>query len=618
VKQQKLYGTWSSPISAKTLSTAIRLNDVQWHGDTLLWVESRGSLGVLVAQTGVDAPRDLTGENMLVKGRVGYGGGEFTSANGHVYFAGNGGRIYRQSIEEGLPRPITPAFGDVASPRVSPDGRQVVYVHSDEGTDGLALVDSDGKTWPRKLAYGTDFVMQPAWNPDGTKLAYIAWDNPNMPWDSTDLRLLTLDPQTMEVLSSEVIAGETAIFQPEFSPDGRILSYISDQSGWGQIYFYDLQNKTHTQITDSPAEHGLPAWNQGRHVYGWTKDSATLYYIRNERGIYSMFRYEVNSRQHTRLDDLSEYTYFEHLSVHDDGTLAMVASSSQIPSRVITYSQNVRVHRRGMYEQIPQENYAKAQPVTWKGHDGENVHGMYYPPTNPRYESEGLPPLIVEIHGGPTSQRMARFEAETQFYTSRGFAFLSVNHRGSTGYGREYMLKLRGNWGYYDVEDAASGAQHLVSQGLADPKKLVIIGGSAGGYTVLQSLVNKPGFYRAAICLYGISDQFMLVEDTHKFEAHYSDSLLGVLPQAADLYRARSPLFHAEKIVDAVIVFQGEDDRVVPRAQSDKIVESLKARGVPHEYHVYAGEGHGFRKPETVEHYTKAVMEFLKRHVVYT
>lgn len=611
MKQQKLYGTWSSPISAKTISNVLRLPDVQWDGDTLLWLEGRGSQNVIVAQTGNDAPRDLT--DSPVKARVGYGGGDFTVANGIVYFVGGGGRLYKQPADSGGTRPLTPAFGDTASPRISPDGRWIVYVHSYENTDGLALVGTDGKMWPRKLAYGTDFVMQPAWHPDSNRIAYIAWNHPNMPWDGTELRLLTLASE-----SSETIAGDqnTAIFQPEFSPDGRYLSYISDQSEWGQLYLYNLETGTHTQITDVPAEHATPAWNQGLRMYGWSSDS--IYYIRKEQSNASIFRYHLADKIHTRLD-LPDYTYFEQISVRSDGTLAMIASSSQIPRRVITRSPSgeVRIYRRSMYEQIPKDYLAEGQSIAWKGHDGEDVYGMYYPPTNPRYESEGLPPLIVEIHGGPTSQRMTRFEPETQFFTSRGFAFLSVNHRGSTGYGREYMLKLRGNWGYYDVEDAASGAQHLVSQGVADAKKLVIIGGSAGGFTVLQSLVDKPGFFRAAICLYGVSNQFMLVEDTHKFEERYSDSLLGPLPQAADLYRARSPLYNAEKIVDPVIIFQGEDDKVVPRNQSDSIVASLKARGVPHEYHIYSGEGHGFRKPETIEHYTKAVVEFLKRYVIY-
>jgi dipeptidyl aminopeptidase/acylaminoacyl peptidase len=198
-----------------------------------------------------------------------------------------------------------------------------------------------------------------------------------------------------------------------------------------------------------------------------------------------------------------------------------------------------------------------------------------------------------------------------------GYAGLIVNYRGSTGYGKKYMNKLRENWGVYDVEDSASGASYLASQGLADPSKFIIWGGSAGGYTVLQSLVDKPGFYKVGVCLYGISNQFTLVSDTHKFEERYSDSLLGPLPQAAARYRDRSPGFHVDKIVDPVIIYQGEDDPVVTKSQSDSIVETLKARGVPHEYYTYPGEGHGWRKPETIEHYYNTVIRFLKQYVIF-
>jgi dipeptidyl aminopeptidase/acylaminoacyl peptidase len=249
--------------------------------------------------------------------------------------------------------------------------------------------------------------------------------------------------------------------------------------------------------------------------------------------------------------------------------------------------------------------------------DGEQVHGLFFPPHNPAFEGSGVPPLIVTIHGGPTSQVKANFNPRAQFFATRGYAVLEVNYRGSTGYGRPYWEALNGMWGVYDVEDAVSGVRHLADQGLVDGSRAVIMGGSAGGFTVLQALVDHPGFFTAAVCLYGVSNQFTLAAETHKFEARYSDKLLGPLPEAADLYRQRSPIFHADRIQDPVIVFQGEDDQVVPRAQSDEIVASLERRGVPHEYHLYPGEGHGFRKTETIEHYYNAVDRFLKQYVIF-
>ena len=213
---------------------------------------------------------------------------------------------------------------------------------------------------------------------------------------------------------------------------------------------------------------------------------------------------------------------------------------------------------------------------------------------------------------------MTSFHPATQFFTTRGYAVLQVNYRGSTGYGRDYTNALNGTWGVYDVEDAVSGAGYLAEQGWVDGAKLVIMGGSAGGYTVLQALVNRAGFFKAGISMYGVSELFALVATTHKFEARYLDQLVGPLPQAAGLYRERSPLFAADAIRDPVAVFQGEIDQVVPKAQSDAIVSSLASRGVPHVYHVYAGEGHGWRRTETITHFYGAVEEFLRQHVLFT
>jgi dipeptidyl aminopeptidase/acylaminoacyl peptidase len=248
--------------------------------------------------------------------------------------------------------------------------------------------------------------------------------------------------------------------------------------------------------------------------------------------------------------------------------------------------------------------------------DGGLAHGMFYAPHNETYEGIGLPPLMVLVHGGPTSQRWASFDEEAQFFASRGYAVLQVNHRGSTGYGRDYRNMLRGNWGIYDVQDSVSGARHLAAEGRADGGKLVIQGGSAGGFTVLKALEDYPGVFKAGIDLYGVSDHFDLNFNSHKFEIRYNDTLLGPYPEAAALLRERSPLFFVDKIQDPIAVFQGEDDNVVPRNQSDEVVKSLQRRGVPHVYHLYPGEGHGFTKPETIQHYYGEVEKFLRVHVI--
>lgn len=651
-KTTKAYGLWPSPISIHSLAESLVLTDVQWDtaSDTLVWHERRGAKGVVVMQAGEQAPRDLT-DDQSVRARVGYGGGDFTVGQGQVYFAGNGGRIYKQSLKEGTARPITPSFGDAAAPSVSADGKWLLYVHSYEEVDTLALVDTDGSRWPRKFAEGTDFVMQPVWHPDGEYVAYVAWNHPQMPWDGAELRLVTVEYDRDGIpyaAQTTTIAGntETAVFQPEFSPDGRYLAYVSDATGWNQIYLYDIAAQKHTQLTTAEADHGQPAWVQGMRVFGWSPDSQHIIYTYNLEGANYLTLLHIHKSNKTKLlEGLGAYTDMTHVAVSRvSGRVAVIASSAKIPSRIVSFTPDVDdvplviampnsdplsmqvlvddprqvfVHRRSSTENIPTSALAPAESISWTSFDGGTAYGLYYPPTSEYYEGMGAPPLIVYVHGGPTSQVMQRYYGEVQLFATKGYAVLMVNHRGGTGYGREYMNMLRGSWGVYDVEDSASGAAYLASKGLADPNKFVILGGSAGGYTVLQSLVSKPGFYKAGVCLYGVSNQFGLAMDTHKFEAHYSDTLLGPLPQAADLYRERSPLFHADKIVDTMIVFQGEDDNVVPRNQSDSIVESLKQRGIPHEYHVYAGEGHGWRKPETIEHYQSAVIRFLTQYVVF-
>ena len=622
----RAYGTWESAIDGASIASGVSLRDVQWNDsdDTVVWWESRGKIGVLLAQTGVDAPRDLTDRRLNVSGRVGYGGGAFTVGGGKVVFAAEGW-LYSQSLAGGAARAITPKFGNYASPALSADGRWVVCVHNYEGVDGVVLVDAEGEAFPRKLAYGTDFVMQPAWHPSGDHLAFVAWNHPQMPWNGSELRIASLamdasgSPYAQNILT---LTGdiETAIFQPEFSPDGRYLAYISDASGWSQLYVYDLEAQEHRQLTRSEAEHGTPAWAQGLRTYGWSGGGRSLVCIENSRGFCTLKRVEVESGENACIAGWEAYSELEQVAVSPrTGAVAAIASSSLVPPRIVSIDARGRAltHRRRGAENLPADEQSPAQPITWTCADGGEAHGLFYPPAPKDEMPAGAPPLIVNAHGGPTSQRRAGYYSEVQFFTTRGYAVLQVNHRGSTGYGKAYMNMHRGNWGIYDVTDSIAGVRHLAEAGQVDSEKAVIMGGSAGGFTVLQSLVEYPGFYRAGICSYGVSNQFGLLMDTHKFEERYTYWLLGELPEAAEVYRERSPIFHADKIVDPIIVFQGTDDVVVPQDQSDTIVASLKHRGIPHEYHLFEGEGHGWRMPETIETYYSKIERFLLQHVIY-
>ncbi len=638
---QRQYGLWDSPISAISMARGVEFSDVAWNSEGIVaWREKRSDQGVIVLKESENqAPRDLNND-YSVRAKVGYGGGDFTLGKGFVYFVeAESGRIYRQSIPYGSAQPITPGFGNYASPALSPDGRWLLFVHTYEGQDSLGIVDAEGKSWPQKLVSGDDFYMQPVWHPGGKKIAWIDWNYPNMPWDGTYMRMADFHISG-EVLPGigevETLAGDEriSIFQPQFSPDGQFLACASDEDGWWQLFLYDLVNAGHRRLTSIEADHGLPAWVQGLRTYCFSPDSKRLLFIRNWMGFASLCQVDILTGEESKIDIDELYTWMEQIAVTADldqeGALriALLASGSKTTSRVIevripdsatTSKENPKINilQRGSAEELSAETFSPTKPLTWKSMDGESVHGLFFPPHNPNFTSSGKPPLIVTIHGGPTSQVRAYFNPRAQFFATRGYAVLEVNYRGSTGYGRPYWEALSGNWGKYDVEDAISGVRHLARQGLVDDSRAVIMGGSAGGFTVLQSLVDHPGFYKAGVCLYGIANQFTLAAETHKFEARYLDQMLGALPEAADLYRKRSPIFHADKIQEPIIIFQGEDDVVVPRAQSDEIVASLQRRGVPHEYHLYAGEGHGFRKTETIEHYYQAVERFLKQYVIF-
>ncbi len=635
--ERRPYGLWESPVTPAALAGGVRLRGPCWdsNGRTLGWFEGRGDRGVVAVAVadvggGGSAARDLGG-GRSVRAGVGYGGGDFTLAHGHAWFvAHDDQRLYRQPLADGAAEPVTPAFGEAASPAISPDGRWVAYVHSYEGEDAIAIVDAAGERWPQRLARGCDFYMQPVWSPTGDRLAWVEWAHPNMPWDSAGLRLAELAfpaGALPTVTRSAIVAGgpDEAVLQPGFTPDGGALLYVSDASGWGHLYRHDLATGQRRALTGGASEYGEPAWGQGVRVFA-VLPSGRIVAIRQHQGFARLVALDGDSARQAAPRELAlpeQYASFEGPVASPAGErLAVIASGPAIPPRLLGLDLSrdvaeVSIVRRSGPESFAAASLATPEPVSWPGPAGGALHGLYHPPASERFADEGPPPLIVFAHGGPTDHVDAGWRPQFQFLASRGYAVLAVNYRGSSGAGRATMLALRGEWGVADVDDCRAGAEAMVARGLAAGDRLVIFGGSAGGYTVLRSLQTQPRFYRAGVCLYGISNLFTLASETHKFEARYLDSLIGPLPEAASRYRERSPLLHAGEIVDPVALFQGDEDRVVPRDQSDAIAASLRARGVPHEYHVYDGEGHGWRKPETIEAFYSALDRFLRQHVIF-
>jgi dipeptidyl aminopeptidase/acylaminoacyl peptidase len=622
IKQVKPFGTWPSPISISMLSRRSGLTDVQWtpDGKALVWQETRAGEGVLVAQPLGEAPRDLLSEHS-VRGGVLYGGGGFGLGRQAVFFAERSGQLMRRDLWYGRVKALTPLFGAVAAPTVSPDGNWVAYVHTDNRNDVLALVDANGQHWPRQLVQGADFYMQPAWHPSGERVAWVEWDLPNMPWDETRIYMAKFCPETQTLSKKSLIAGgegQVAV-QPLFSPDGHWLSYIESDGDWERLVLYNLAEDTHsTVLSGDQMLLSTPVWGQGQRTCGWSYSSERLFIIRNFAGKAELLSVGVNTGN-VKVIDTSPFTWLDQLSVSPvNDELALVASSPQIPDHIIRWDgEQWRTVAFSDTLALAPEELSPPEAVSWQSLDGEIVHGFYYPPANQAWTNPGAPPLIVYPHGGPNSQSVMDFPRHAPFFTSRGYAWLMVNYRGSSGYGRSYLNNLYGRWGDLDSQDAVSGAQAMAQRGLADGKRLAIFGGSAGGFTVLNALIQHPEVFKAGIALYPVTNLFTADLETHKFESRYTEKLCGVLPDAAEKYKAWSPVYNAGAIKAALAIFHGTDDKAVAPSQSQEIAARLREKGVPHLFKLYEGEGHGFKKPETLLDLYAQIERFLTENLLF-
>ncbi|HLV02575.1 MAG TPA: hypothetical protein VKZ59_14990, partial [Acidobacteriota bacterium] len=437
-KQLRPYGFWDSQFQPSSLSQELRLNDVQWttDGRCLVWLEGRSDRGVLVCQDPPStAQRDLTRE-LSVRAGVGYGGGEFSTGQDSVYFV-SGGVLYHQPLHGSPPSPVTPAWGDVASAVPSPDERFLLYVHSSGGKDVLALVDIAARDWPQRLVQGHDFYMQPCWHPSGEEITWVCWNHPNMPWDGTAIMRgrLRSDQRGAILVETRIEAGDpngtVAFFQPHFSPDGALLAYVSDESGWFNLRVVSsATGECVAQVTEE-AEHAPPAWVQGLRSFDWTADGSHIYFIRSRHSVDRLARLEISSGRVDEVEGklVQQYTALYQPAVSSaTGEVALLASAPSIPIRVITVDSQgkVTIRRRSSPEILSTNHFSTPEALSWETEGGEKCYGLFYPPRNPRFSSSGVPPLLIKIHGGPTSQYRVEYDPETQFFTSRGYAVLAL------------------------------------------------------------------------------------------------------------------------------------------------------------------------------------------------
>jgi dipeptidyl aminopeptidase/acylaminoacyl peptidase len=618
----------------------VRLGAPNLDGEDIYWLEGRpaeGGRSVLVRRTPDGRISDVTDPPFNVRSRVHeYGGGAYAVSRGTAYFSNFAdGRLYRASTIDGSPPTALTADGEwyFADAVIDHARGRLICVREDHSVKGkeaintLVSISTDGSplTGGEVIASGYDFYSTPRLSPDGRRLCWICWRHPNMPWDGTELWVADVTAEGALEHARRVAGGPTeSIYQPGWGPEGS-LYFASDRDGWWRLYRYESEVTPVLASPPSRAEFGRPEWVFGTST--WTMAAANLMvasYTRDGRWRLAGIRLDQGSGGRGDLPtgtlnevpmDLEPFEWVKATPTH----AVIVAASPTQPEAVVRVgleSGSIEVLRSSQ-SQTDHEGlscYSTPEPVEFPTRSGGTAHAFYYPPFNREcIGPEGeRPPLIVITHGGPTTATRDTLDLRVQYWTSRGFAIADVNYSGSSGYGREYRDRLKGQWGVSDVAEVIDAAGFLVSAGKADPQRLIIRGASAGGYTTLAALAFHPDVFTAGASYYGIADLEVLARDTHKFESRYLDSLIGPYPAMRDTYRARSPIHFVDRLSCALILFQGLEDQVVPPNQSEMMAAAVRARGLPVAYLTFAGEQHGFRRAETIVRSLEAELAFYR------
>ena len=637
------YGTWSSPLNAATAAgLTLALSEVWRAGDSWYWLEGRpqdGGRQVIVRLRPDGSTSDVNAAPWNARTRVHeYGGGAYTVVDDVAYFSHFGDmRVYRHALEsadDGGPQPITPSgalrYADFTA---DPFRGRLIAVNEDhtdpqtppggkypEPTNRIAAFAMDpGGNEPRLqvLVLGADFYSNPRVSPDGARLAWIAWRHPHMPWDDSELWVGRFDDSGGIVDARRVAGGSgTSVTQPEWSPSGELVF------GWDRTGFWELHRwapadraaesepGSVAQVTEAKADFGRAHWTFGTTPFGFLPDGSVLAAARRG-GSDTLVRVDLATGTLGEWD--ATYPQIDDLFV-GEREVALVAGNPRQPMSIVTIDLGTRAHRvirRAAEFVLDHADVSEPRAIEYPTSDGTTGHALLYEPRNAEWSgpSDERPPLLVRAHGGPVGSSFRSLNLPIQYFTTRGFAVLDVDYAGTTGYGRTYRERLRRQWGIADLDDCVAAAQSLVDAGAVDPARTGIRGGSAGGYTTLCALTFR-NFFEAGVSLYGIADLSRLAVDSHKFEAHSMDWLVGPYPEEEATYRARSPLYSADRIERPLLILQGLDDRVVPPNQAEAIIAALKARGIPHAYVPFEGEDHGFRKAENLRRALETELAF--------
>jgi dipeptidyl aminopeptidase/acylaminoacyl peptidase len=601
------YGHWPSPITAELLTAqGVRISEPQAAGDYIYWLEARpqekGRTAMVCESAGIRADLLPTPHSIRTRAHE-YGGAPYlVTAHTIFYVLDSDQRIYRYDLASEETRAITPEgayrYADFC---YDPNRARLIAVSEDCTRDAhqptstiIALDLNNGEI--HILAQDADFYSNPRLSPDGEQLSFLRWDHPNMPWDGTECVLAQLN-QRGEIVSSAVIAGGVteSIFQPQWSPAGELF-FVSDRSNWWNIYRWS-DGKTEA-VCALNAEFATPQWVFGMSCYGFLSNNEILSCF-SQNGFWQLGVINTVTKVLTTI--AADFRDISNIHCHN-GKGYFIAASDKQSAQLWSYANGKIAPLTAGAQVVDTHFFARPQAVEFPTSDGESACGFFYAPTNPSVQqpTSQLPPLLVMCHGGPTGATESSLNLKIQFWTSRGFAVLDVNYRGSTGYGKHYRDRLKNNWGITDVIDVCSGVDYLIAQQKIDPHKVAIRGSSAGGYTVLAALTFSDVF-KAGASLYGIGDLEALARDTHKFEAHYLDSLVGEYPAEKKIYQARSPIHHIDQLNCPVIFLQGLQDKVVPPAQAEAMVTALQKKGIMTQYVTFEEEGHGFRQAHNIQ-----------------
>ena len=633
-KKPAVGGSWASPLTTdRIVSSSVSLAEPRIEGEDIYWLESRpleGGRQVIVRYGHDDENDDIVPSPFNVRNRVHeYGGGAYDICDGRVFFCNYAdGGIYLVDGNN-QPRQVYVAEGKrFADLRYMPSLDALVCVCEDhtaakkEAENSLVRFDLSNCDTYETIASGEDFYASPAVSPDGRRLAWLSWSHPDMPWDKTRLWLADIDEDGLITNSRILLDEDCSVFQPQWSPDNKLYFSSDKKNGWWNIHCWN--GETIEVLCPFEAEFGLPQWQFGMSTSGFlsTEEMLVCY---SQDGVWSLARLCTRTGELQRIRTGQTHIGAIHTNsptgTGNSRAVMLASSPTELPGIWLYDNSDHSLDRLASSGSMKTEaeDISVGQPISYPVADGTEVHAFFYPPASAHYclQDNELPPLIVMSHGGPTAATSNAYSFKIQFWTSRGFAVLDVNYRGSTGYGRDYRQMLNGQWGVADVEDCVAGAKYLVDQNKVDANRLAIRGSSAGGFTTLCALTFHDTF-KAGASLYGIGDLETLARDTHKFESRYMDRLVGPYPQEQERYRQRSPIHFIEQMNCPVIFLQGLQDKVVPPEQAESMVKALKQKGLMVEYVTFANEQHGFRGSESIQRAYREELAFYGRVFGFT